>query len=110
MASRVLVLVLALWAWPGTSEATEYAVHWLQDGDAVHGRKHREPMGGDEDGCPVPSHLCHLTSCLCTGAPMTARVVSVVAPETAAVRAEAPIAEQRDGLGDPVPSLRPPIS
>ncbi|HVV81909.1 MAG TPA: hypothetical protein VHE35_02475 [Kofleriaceae bacterium] len=110
MASRILAVLFVFWLWPGTGEAMEYVVHWVQDGDAVHGPRHPLPAPGDEDGCPDSSHLCHLSFCSCwnTTAPvMTAALLPPPAPSRTLPR-PAPIT--RPGCEDPAPPMRPPIA
>ena len=103
-------MLFVLWLWPGTGEAAEYAVHWLQDGDAVHGPSHQQPEQGDDDGCPDSSELCHLSFCSCWNT--TAPIVTAAPPPPGASRRAlllpAPISQL--GCEDPTPLMRPPIA
>lgn len=118
MAGRILIALLALSIWPGTSESVEYVVHWVQDGDSVHGRHHHDAPSSpadDDDGdggdhLPGAGHLCHLTSsCSCIG--HFGSVVAHLDVQPAPIRAASFVAaSDRLGISDPLPPLRPPIS
>lgn len=110
MRSRILAIFFVLWVWPGTGEAAEYVTHWLQDGDAVHGRSHRAPIQGDDDGCPGPAHLCHLASCAAWSTTAPTRIETPSLVPAAALVAAPPAPVACVGCEDPAPELRPPIA
>lgn len=109
MTSRILAFLFALWLWPGTGEAAEYTIHWLQDGDAVHGPRHRTAPA-DGDACPDSSHACHLSFCSCwnTTAPIVTVTVWPPIPPARKLHLPAPIAQL--GCEPPPPPIRPPIA
>ena len=103
-----LVLLVAFWAWPGTSEVVETTVHAIQRVD--DGSSTPEPSGPDEHGCPVTNHLCHLTSCRCDGSFVPSSIVPMPAAPVAVARLCRATAASVFGCDDPAPLMRPPIA